>query len=223
MTDLAAKFTTLETQLATQQTALLAVLGDVNTTLGLINTNLGNLGASGVTNTNLLLAAIGANNPCAACPTPTIIPPALSTVAPGIDADRCKRAQAFIRFVRSYLTVQNAASTFGMSFNPTFLTDAVGQALTNIGSTDAVPVISFAEAFNLAGDMITYTVDNFTRADRLDTQFDTIKGLLVAAVYSGGDTTTSKAQYDATIDASSLPADEKAVMKDDGYIAAINW
>lgn len=223
MSDLTAKFGGLETQLAEQQTAMLSALGDIADVLGLINTALDTLNNNGATNTKYLLAAIGANNPCSPCPTPPLIIPPLGTAGSGIDEDKCKRVQAFLAFMERAFTVLDVASAVGVGFNPVLITDAYNQVVASMSGGLGPDAISFPEAVQLVGDLISYVATNLLVGDTLVGLFVPLYDDLRDAMYLTSDAAGAQSAYNSVIGASSASSYEKPVLIDAAYAAAYNY
>lgn len=217
MSDLTAKFTTLEGQLSDEHTETQASLDAINSRLDEFSTTLDTLLANNATNTRYLLAAIGQNSPCAACPTPPIlIPPPGETTIP-INTEACKRAQAFLAFMQDVFTVLDLASSVGIGFNPSLITDAFNQVISSFGGSDSPNVISFPEAVQLVGDLVNYVALNLTRGATLIASFAPMYFDLRSALYTAGTPGAAKSAYRGVIAGSGIDSDIKAVLSDAAY------
>jgi hypothetical protein len=223
MSDLTAKFSALEAELTIQH-------DEVQARLDTLDSNVGGIGEAITVLTNAVLALnraqaplLAASDPCADCPPPSLEVPPADAVGHAIDEDRCKRAQALIRFIRSYVAVQNAASAFSVAFTPTMLVNAVAQALTNIGSSDTPPTPSFPEIVQLAGDLLNFTGNNFLVGGSLLDYFDAVSGAARNAIYGAATTEVALAQYKSIMLSAASPGYANNVLADDGYIGAFNW
>lgn len=223
MTNLSQKFDALETQLATQEAAANTDRDLTNTRIQAVLDALDTITVNNAANTKYLLSAIGQLNSCYDCAPGTLIPPPIDETGHPIDEDRCKRAQALLRFLLSYITVQDGLSAFGVGFNTSLLVTAFNQAVTNLGSSDTPPIPSLGEIVQLAGDLLNYTGYNLTVGGSLVAYWSTIADALQTAVYAGGSAEASLDGYRSIIQASSLPSYVKAVFKDDGYLGAFNY
>jgi hypothetical protein len=217
MGDLTAKFTGLEEQLDTEHTATQASLDAINTRLDEFSTTLDTLLANNAVNTRALLAAIGQNSPCAPCPTPPIIIPPTGTTGLPIDSDACKRSQAFLNFMEGVFTVLDVASSVGIGFNPSLITDAFNQVIASLSGGDSPNAISFPEGVQLVGDMINYVALNLLRGSTLVGSFIPLYSDLRDAVYLSGSPDAAKTAYRNVIASSDLDSDIKTVLEDAAY------
>lgn len=223
MSDLSAKFTTLETQLASQATAIQALVDGVEAALDLINAQLDTQTINNAANTRALLAAIGQNSPCMPCPTPPILIPPIGTTPLPIDEDACKRAQAFIAFMNEVFTVLDLASAVGIGFNPAVITDAINQVIAGLSGGDSPDPISFPEAVQLVGDLVSYIATNLLVGDTLLGLFTPLYSDLKAQLYLSGDAAAAQSAYNAVVDATEMDGYRKAVLKDAAYGAAYTY
>lgn len=223
MSDLTEKFTTFEEQIAAEHTDLME---KVDT----IDTNVGNLGEAITTLNNSLVAAIrsiqltaGANDPCACGSTPTLRVPPTGTTPIGISEEQCQRIQAFLHTMQEIFTVLDAASAFNVGLNFSLIYNSFNEVITSIESGSGLPVISYPEAVQLVGLMITYIADNIFRGDTLSSQFSSILFDLRDGMSLAVDAASAQSAYNSTIDASSLPSDEKEVIKGAAYNAIYTY
>jgi hypothetical protein len=199
MTNLTTKFTVLEGQLAMQNEAILDLMTVLKTALDLINTQLDTMTVNNAANTKYLLAAIGANNPCAPCPTPPILVPPIADFDNPINEEKCKRAQAFLATMRDMFGVWDTFSSFDLSSNFTVITDAIGQVIARMGAGDVVPLPSFPEAVQLGGTLLSFTGYNLFEHTSLVEQFDPMYDDLLAAIYAEPTPSGAKGQYDSIV------------------------
>jgi len=199
MSDLTAKFDALESQLTTQHEATQAQLVLVNIALDFINTQLDTITINNAANARALLAAIGANNPCAPCPTPAIVVPPIADFDNPINEEKCKRAQAFLATMRDMLSVWDTFSSFNLSSNFAVITDAISQVVVRMGAGDEVPLPSFPEAVQLGGTLFSFTGYNLFEHTSLVEQFDPLYDALLLAIYNEPTPAVAKSQYDAIV------------------------
>lgn len=217
MSDLTAKFTALEEQLTSEHTEEQAVLDAMSARLDEFSTTLDTLLANNAVNTRMLLAAIGQNSPCMPCPTPPlVIPPTGVGVLP-IDPEACQRAQAFMNFMAQAFTVLDLASSVGIGFTPSLVTDAFTQVIASLTGGDSPNVISFPEAVQLVGDLINYVVLNLLRGATLSASFTSLYDDIRDAVYFAGTPAAAQSAYAIVIAASGLDSDIKTVLTDAAY------
>lgn len=223
MSDLTAKFTALEEQLAAQAEVTDGFIDEVEGKLDLIFNTLDVMNVNNAANTKYLLAALSQGVTCFDCPPTALTPPVADGTVQPIDEDRCKRLQALLRFLLSYITVQNGLSAFAVPFNPSLLVTAFNQAITNIGIADTPPTPSFPEIVQLGGDLLSYTGHNLTVGGSLVDYWVTVASSLLTAMYASTTAAGAVGAYQSIINGSDLPDYVKAVFIDDGYAGAFNW
>lgn len=213
MSDLSAKFTTLEEQLAAQATAIQALVDGVEAALDLINAQLDTQTINNAVNTRALLAAMGANSPCAPCPTPPLTVPVTNPDTRPLNADGCKRAQAFVHALTEIATVLDTMSAFAVPFNPSLIGDAMSQVATALANGDPTPLPSWAEANNIVSAGITYIAGNFFVGGTLVSEIAALAFDIQDATYSAGSAAGAKVAYEAVIDGSGAPSYAKPLLK----------
>jgi hypothetical protein len=223
MTTLTDKFTGLETDLVEQNTAVLASLTTLGEALGFLGTTLDIMIANNATNTRLLLAAIAGNNPCMPCPTPPLLIPPVGTIPSAINEDKCKRVQAFLSFMSGVFTVLDVASAVGVGFNSSLITDAFNQVIATLDGTDEPDPISFPEAVQLVGDLVSYIATNLLEGGTLIGVYTPLVFDLRDAMYITSDAAGARAAYNSVIDGSSAGSWVKPVLKDAAYSAAYSY
>jgi hypothetical protein len=223
MTNLEQKFEALESQLATQNTALLSAMGTIGETLALINTALDTLNSNGATNTRLLLAAINQNGPCAVCPTPPLVIPPVGTVTHAINEDKCKRTQAFLHAMQLIAEVFDTITFNGLTITPSLISDAVSQVIAVLDNPDTTPLPSFPESVNIAGDSVSYVVGNITRGGTLSGDLASLILDMQDAIFAAGDQSADQAAYNAVIDGSELPFYSALLLKALAYNELWNY
>jgi hypothetical protein len=223
MSDLTAKFTTLEGQLAAQAEVMQGYVDQVEELLDLVNTALNTLNDNGATNTRYLLDALSKQDPCATCPPPSIlIPPIDGTVVPPTTTT-CKKAQAFLAYMNSAMVMLDLVSGLGTGTFPSLLLSAYQEVIDSSAAYAGVPLISFSEGVTLIGKLINYGILNIGRGDTLQAQFATVSGGLLPLLYAATSATEAKSIYHAYIDGLGLPSDELAVMNAGAYDGLFDW
>lgn len=217
MSDLSEKFTALEDQLDTENSAVLSALAGLSDSLDVLNTAVDTLNNNQSTNTQYLLQALRSLDPCVCAGNPTLIIPPTITDPVTVGSDSCKRIQAFLHTMQEIMTVLDIASTFSVGLNFSLISNSINQVIAGIESGSGLPVISFSEASRLLNDMINYIIANLLRGDSLSSQFSSILLDIRDAMTPGTSASSMQSLYNASIDASSLPDDEKAVMKHAAY------
>jgi hypothetical protein len=219
MSDLSAKFTALEAALASQAETTDGLIDTVETKLQSIFDELDLMLINNAVNTRALLAALGAINPCAPCPTPSLVVPLPSTDPVANNPDKCKRTQAFLHAMLEVFTALDVMSAFAIPFNPSLISDAIGEVITALGNSDTTPLPSYPEAVRIVGDGINYVAGNFLVGDTLVNVFSALIFDLRDAIYSASDPSAARSAYDAIIDASDAPSYTKPLIKDAAYAA----
>jgi hypothetical protein len=211
MSDLTAKFTALETQLATQNALIAGYIDTVEAKLQALADNQDIQIENAAANTRYLLSALNAIDPCANCPPPSVIvtPPTTSPFFPGEDS--CKRAQAFVAFMQAASTVVDVVSGLGTGTFPSLVTSAIQEVIDSSPMFDGVPIISFPEAVTLVGQLINYGILNIGRGDTLASQWSVISDDVQAATFNSTSPSDAKGLYASVVSGSALPGDEKNV------------
>jgi hypothetical protein len=201
MSDLTAKFTTLETQLAAQEAAADIDRNVTNVKLQNILDFLDVMNINNATNTRLILAAIGQNSACAVCPTPPLTVPPIIDLTPTVDSDKCKRTQAFLDAVQAMLTVWDTFSSFDITANVNIITDAISQVIAELAAGDTIPLPSFPEGVQLAGLILSFTGYNLFAGTSLVSEFAPMKSSLQSGIYAGTSIEDMKSVYDGIVTA----------------------
>jgi len=223
MGNLTEKFETLEALLETQHSEVVDNLEAILNRLDAVNVALDIITNNNATNTKLILAAIGQNSPCAPCPTPPLVIPPTSPTPHPIDEDKCKRTQAFLHTMQEVFTVLDVASSVGVGFNPTLITDAFTQVIATLGNGDETPLISFPEAVQLVGDLVSYVATNILVGGTLNGYFSPLIFDLQDALYSSSTPEDAQNAYNGVIDGAGLPAYVGPVLKSAAYNSLYNY
>jgi hypothetical protein len=217
MSDLTAKFTALEEQLATQSEATLTAIAAINTAFGLLNDQIDTLNLNGAANTRYLLAALAANNPCADCGAPSFVVPPTDDTSRTQDEELCKRVQAFLHAMQAVYTVLDTMSAFGIGFSTTILTDAFNEVITALANGDTTPLPSFPEAVQIVGDGISYIADNVFVGHTLSSLFSALVLDMVTPMFNAGNASGAQEAFDTIIDGSSYTTFEKRLLEHAAY------
>jgi len=217
MSDLTAKFTTLEEQLAAQSAATLEALAAINTAFGLLNDQIDTLNLNGAANTRYLLAALAANNPCNDCEAPSLVVPPTDDTSRTQDEELCKRVQAFLHAMQAVYTVLDTMSAFGIGFSTTILTDAFNEVITSLANGDATPLPSFPEAVQIVGDGISYIADNAFVGHTLSSLFSSLVLDMVTPIFNAGSASGAQEVFNTIIDGTSYTTFEKRLLEHAAY------
>jgi len=217
MTTLSEKFSTLESDLSDQSSEAHSQRESILTTLSDIQSGLASINSDMLLMKQSLLAAVGQNNPCVTCPPPSLITPTTSPTSNPIDEDKCKRVQAFIHAVHEITGVFGAATDSGIFWNPSIVTSGISEVITTLVTGGTVPLPSFGESVNIAGDAINYGLSNIGRGDNLQAQFDSVSSGMRDTLYIANSPADVQSAYEASINSSSLPNDEKLLFNALGF------
>jgi hypothetical protein len=223
MTDLSAKFATLEDQLAEQAATLGAYVDTVEAKLQAVLDLMDIMNINNAANTRALLQALAANSPCSPCPTPSLDVPPLDDTTATIDAERCKRAQAFVQALLANATAADAISAFSVPFAPQLVIDALEAAIDALANGDPTPLMSWAEASNFVSQAITYAAGNFLVGGNLVSMISAMAFDIRDATYSSGSTAGAQIAYEEVVDASDAPDYAKGLLKALAWTSLYNF
>jgi len=223
MTNLTDKFTATDDLMTSigdeahsQRESIISSLGDMQTEIA-------DVGAQIAALRNLMLSGIGQNDPCATCPPPSLITPVTNPTGRPINPDKCKRVRAFLNAIHAISDVIGAAANSAIVWSPSIVASGISEVLTTLVTGGSVPLPSFGESVNIAGDSINYGLSNIGRGDNLASQFNSIADGMVNGLYNTPNAAAIQTQYAGLIDASSLPNDEKLIFKALGYNAIFTY
>jgi len=223
MTTLTEKFAAFEAQSATQDAALQVDLNAIREQLELTNAQLDTIILNAATNTRYLLQAISQNSPCAPCPTPPItIPPVGQTPVP-VNADFCKRSQAFLQMIGTVAEAFDQLMNLNVVAAWTLISDVYSQIIDTLGATDTIPLPSFPEAVNIAGNYFSFAASRLFSGETLSGVFSAVLFDLRDAIYSSGSPENAKVAYEGVIDASSMSTFAKLMLKAMAYSALYTY
>lgn len=199
MSDLTAKFSTLQAQLDIAHEETQTTLDNLYALIGAMSDTITTIQQNNAINARLLLNAIGQNSPCAPCPTPPLVVTPIADLTPTINTEKCQRAQAIVDAIGAMLAVWDTFSTFDLSANFTIITDAISQVIAEIAAGDTIPLPSFPEAVQLAGLVASFTGYNLFAGTSLVAEYTPLKEALVSAIYNGSTIAASKSAFDSII------------------------
>lgn len=218
MSDLTAKFASLEEQLAAQAAASDALVDTVEEKLQFIFDTLDVMNENNAVNTRALLAAMHANSPCSDCEPVDISVPPTDDTGLVLNEDKCKRTQAFLHALEEVFTVLDTMSAFGVPFTPSLITNAINQVITALANGDTTPLPSYPEMIRLVGDGIIYVTGGFLVGDTLIGYYMPLIFDLRDAIYQAPDAGTAQGVYNDLIDSTdAIPGYAKNLMKDAAY------
>jgi len=217
MSDLTAKFTALEDQLAAQSATMEGYVDTVEAKLQAIANTLDLLNNNGSANTKYLLAALGALDPCKTCPQPSLeVPPVSDIFTPPVD-DKCSRVQALLHAIQAIAAKFDILNNFGVAFNPTALTTAFNEIIDGLSEPSTVPLPSWTEMTNMASWALAYAGANVLVGTSLSSYLSPLIFDLRDAMYAGGSPEDSKEAYDSVLLASSVPYGANQLLRAIGY------
>ena len=223
MSDLTGKFSTLEAELTSIGDEAHSQRVATNTAIADVQTAVDNVGAEIAALRNLMLSAIGQSDPCMTCPPPSLITPVTNPTGRPINADKCKRVHAFLNALHEISGVFGAVSNNAIVWTPSIVNAGISEVLTTLVTTGSVPLPSFGESVNIAGDTINYALSNIGRGDNLQSQFDSITSGMVNGLYNTPNAADIQSQYTSSVDGSGLPNDEKLLFKALGFNALFSY
>jgi hypothetical protein len=190
--------------------------------LGLINTNLDTMLNNNSLNTQRLLIAIAANDPCKSCDVLPIEPPPLDVTPQTVDEDHCKRMQALIYALERLTVKLDVLSSFGLGFSPTVIRDAIAEVTTELGVTELLQYPSLGEVAQLAGAGAAYVVSNIFSSNSLPANFLSIKDQLLVVLYDTDSASAGQSAYRSFLEGSGLPSAVVQLFKAMAYTSLFN-
>jgi len=223
MSDLSEKFSSLETQLATQNATIAGYIDTVEAKLQAVLDLMDIMNVNNAANTKFLAGAIGQSAACFPCPTPTIVVPPIDTTTNPVDEDRCKRSQAFVKTIHDILAAMDTMQSFNVIGTYNVVHDAISEIISGIAAGDTVPLPSFPETVNIVGDYIGYAGERVFSGVGLIEQFSPLESGLINAMYSTSSADTAQSAFNASIDGSSASNGAKLLFKALGYNALYSY
>lgn len=221
MSDLTDKFTTLEGQLATQHTAVIGGLDDILNRLDAVNVGIDLLINNNATNTKLLLNAIAASAACSPCPVPPIAGTPPVTTPGSINANWCRRVQAFLAVIDLFATYADSLGELANAFTPGFVTGIIEEIRTTTGDS-GIPVPGWIDTLTIASAGVNFIVNRALLGGSLHASFDPIRDDLQAALFASGNASEAKSAYDAGIDLAPGLAASQPLLKQLGFSDLMN-
>jgi len=213
MTNLTDKITTVTDQMSEDTSTIATILANMNDTLGLLNTALDTLNNNQATNTKYLLAAIGANSPCAPCPTPSLeVPPLDSTPVEPTD-EQCQRAQALVHALQALAAKFDVLNNFGVGFNPTVALAGIQEVLDGIGEVSPIPAPSWSEVANIVSWSLAYATANFTVGVSLSEYLSPLVFTLRDAFFNCSSAAEAQSALDTALAGASVPYGAKQLLR----------
>lgn len=219
MSDLSAKFTALEEQLATQAATMGGYVDTVEVKLQAIFDELDLILVNNAANTKYLLAALGQTGACFPCPTPSITVPPIGTIPTSANSERCQRSQGIIATIHNILAAMDTLQSFNVIGTFNVLNDTISEVISGIVAGDTVPLPSFPETVNIVGDYISYAGERLFSGVGLIDQFSPLEASLLSAIAPQSTAEASRAQYESVIDASVASNGAKLLFKAVAYTA----
>lgn len=217
MSDLTAKFTTLEGQLADQAAATEAALAAIQTALDFINAQLDTQTLNNAANTRYLLSALSQNSPCVDCEGASLVVPPTDTAGQEQSEELCQRIQAFLHAMDSVYTALDVMSAFGIGFSTTLLTNALNEVITALANSDTTPLPSFPEAAQIVGDGVSYVASNLLVGHTLVGLFAPLYFDLLKPMFLAGNAAAAQAVYNGVIDGTSYGIFERRLLEHAAY------
>jgi hypothetical protein len=219
MSDLSEKFTDLETQLAGQAATIGAYIDTVEGKLQAMLDFLDVMNENNAANTKALLAAMGTSAACFPCPTPSIVVPPVATNPITPSTHSCQLGQGIISTLHEILAAMDTLQSFNVVGSFNVINDAIGQVVGAVAAGDTLPLPSFPEAVNIAGDYVSYAGERVFSGVGLIEQFSPIEGDILAAIFAAEDPATAQSAYNGVIDASSVSLAGRLLFKAIAYNA----
>jgi len=223
MTTLTEKFTALEGQLNDDADVNHSDNLNIVEQLELIKDSLASINSDLLLFKAQMAAQSPAIDPYACCTPPSIVIPSVDPTSNPVNQDRCKRAQAFVHAMHEIAGVFGAATDSGIFWSPSVVIGGIQEVITALIEGETVPLPSFPEAVNIAGDAINYGLSNIGRGHNLQSQFDSISSGMVNALYFTSTAGDAQSAYFSIVDASGLPNDEKLLFKALGFNALFSY
>lgn len=223
MSDLTAKFSTLEAEMTSIGDEAHSQRETIESTLENIQTALSNINADMLTMRNAIIGAIGQSAACFPCPTPTIVVPPIDTTTHPVNADRCKRAQAFVATIADILTAMDTLQSFNVIGTFNVLNDAISEVISGIAAGDTVPLPSFPETVNIVGDYIGYAGERLFSGVGLMDQFTSLESDLVNATYNASNAGAAASAFNTSIEGSSASNGAQLLFKAVAYNALYSY
>jgi hypothetical protein len=219
MTDLQAKFDALESQLTTQNTAIVDGMTYIATLLNGLDTTLTALNNNQAANTRYILNALAQIDPCVDCAEQTPIVPPITGSAPPIDEDKCKRVQAMLATVGAFADGYTTLQSYNVVATVNVVNNAITAVISGISGVDTVPLPSFPEAVNLVGDYLSSVGTHIFDSSTPDASWAVALPGMLELLYAASTPADMQAAFAGQIDAADIPAADKLLLKGTAYNA----
>lgn len=222
MTTLTEKFTALEEQLAAQAATTDSYIDTTEAKLQLIADELDTQTVNNAANTRAILNALLGSNPCNDCPSVPIIGEPPITAPQPINADKCKRVQAFLHTMSLFADIADASGTIATVFTPGFITASVEQV--RIWTDDSgIPIPGWLDSVAIAADGVNFVVNRALFGGGAHEVLDPLLVSLQAALYAADSPSDAKSTYDAMIDSGDGLAAAKPLLKGIAFGDLVNY
>jgi len=206
---------TMVTAQAANHIALLSAVNQIatNTDLMLSNNSL---------NTQRLLIAIAANDPCKSCEAGALEPPPVDVTPQEIDSVHCQRMQALLYALLRFTVKLDVLSSLGLGFSPTVIHDAIAEIMTELGVSSLLEFPSVGEVAQLAGAAGAYVVSNIFSSTSLPFEFQSVHDGLLVVLYDTDSASAGQAAYRDYLNASGLSSTVVGLFKAMAYTSVFN-
>ena len=222
MSDLTAKFTALEEQLATQAAVTDGYIDTVEAKLQLLADNLDTIIINNAANTRALLNAMNQAQACATCPTTPLIgtPPTDATTSE--TSEYCQRVQAFLTFIDLCCTYADAVGDLPSAFSTGYVTSIVDEIRVTMDD-EGIPYPGWLDTVAIAAAGVNYVINRAILGGSTHAMFDPIRETLQAAMYAAGSVSGSLSAYNAGIAAADGLAAARPVLNGVAYGDVANY
>jgi len=222
LTSIAGILATISTTLAAMQLSNTAYQTASLSVLDSLYLNIETMLQNNSLNTQRLLIAIAANDPCRDCAVIPIAPPPTQITPQTVDTEHCQRMQALIYALKRFTVKLDLLSSFGLGFSPTVIRDAIAEIITELGLTGQLEYPSLGEVAQLAGAAAAYVVSNIFSDTSLPAEFLAIEDSLLPVLYDTDNASAGQAAYRSLLDASELDTTVVMLFKAMAYTSVFN-
>jgi len=99
----------------------------------------------------------------------------------------------------------------------TLLSDLYAQTIATLGASDTIPLPSFPEAVNLAGNYFSFAAGHLFSGETVSGDLSPLLGDLKSAMFAAVDPSSAESAYNGVIDASSITNEGKLLLKSIAY------
>jgi len=223
MSDLTAKFTTLEEQLAAQNATIASYIDTIEAKLQAMLDLQDIVIVNNAANTKALLGALSNSAACFPCPLPSITVPPTGTTPYPVNADACKRAQAFLATMQAIFAAMDTLQSFNVVGTFNVLNDTISQVIAGVAAGDTVPLPSFPETVNIVGDYISYAGERAFSGVGLVEQFVPLVSALQNVLYAAGTPGAAQSAYNGVIEGSGVSNGARLLFEASAYNALYTY